>query len=150
MLQWSCYAAETQYWKNSDKTYMMLGHNNLNADNAFFWREPTGELNCGIIDWGGFGVLSIGHKLWWVLNCADHGEVANNLDAYIESFCSGYREYGGPELDHSVLKMQIMITVFENTNFMVAAVPNCFKMCAQKEWATIEDRRDRRISGNIH
>jgi len=150
MLKWSAYGAETQYWKNSNPDYMALGHNNLNADNAYFWRDVDGGLKCGVIDWGGFGTLSMGHKIWWVLNCADHDEVAANLSDYIAAFCESYESYGAVKLDQEVLRMQVMITVMENVNFMVAAVPNCFKMCAQKEWATIKDRRDPRIAGNIH
>jgi len=28
-------------------------HPNLNADNAYFWRNADGEMDCGLIDWGG-------------------------------------------------------------------------------------------------
>lgn len=39
MMTWSAYSNEIQYWLHSDLSYVSLGHNNLNSDNAYFWRN---------------------------------------------------------------------------------------------------------------
>jgi len=43
----------------------------------------------------------------------------------------------------------MFLTALDNLSFMVAAVPNCIKQCPVKEWATIEDRHDPRVAGDI-
>lgn len=149
MMTLSAYMSEFQYWKCSVPDYIALGHQNLNTDNAYFWRDDDGVLDCGVFDWGGFGVSCIGHKMWWSFNCADFDQVRDNLDDYIEGFKDTYHEYGGPLVDSEQMRMRVLITSMENMMFMVAAVPNCFKMCPTKEWATIMDVHDPRVANNI-
>lgn len=149
MMTWNAYSAEIEYWKHCDPKYVAVGHMNLNSDNAYFWRDEDGKLDCGVFDWGGFGKSSLGHKVWWCFNCADFDHFHDNLDAYIDAFIETYAAEGGFELDKEVVRKQILLTSLGNTMFMVKAVPNCFKMVSQKDFATIKDRHDPRIADNI-
>merc|ERR1712039_294665 len=149
MMTWSAYSAELQYWLHSDMDYVALGHNNLNADNAYFWRDAAGKLDCGIIDWGGFGSGPLGHKMWWSFNCSDFDQFQSHIDEYIGNFIAAYHESGGRQLDKDLFKKHVLVTSLGNVMFMVRAVPDCLKMCSVKEWATIKDRHDPRIAGNI-
>merc|ERR1712014_264448 len=47
------------------------------------------------------------------------------------------------------VRQQVIITGLENWMQMIGAIPNCMKMCAAKEWATIKDRHDPRIADNV-
>mmetsp|Transcript_25303 Transcript_25303/g.57517 ORF Transcript_25303/g.57517 Transcript_25303/m.57517 type:complete len:671 (+) Transcript_25303:38-2050(+) len=145
----SAYTTEVMYFKHSHADYVALGHQNLNADNAYFWRDEQGALQCGVFDWGGFGTFSLGHKIWWTINCADFDHVSVNLSTYVDMFVAEYHASGGPRIDPERLMHAIFLTSFENALFMVAAVPNCHKMCQLKEWETIRNRSDPRISENI-
>lgn len=149
LMKWNAYRQEIEFWKNCDPNYVALGHMNMNADNAYFWRDHDGKLDCGVIDWGGFAVNSVGHKLWWCINCADFGHVRAHLSDYVDIFIATYREWGGPELDKEVLTMMILLTALGNVNFMVAAVPNCYTMCSMEEFASITDRNDPRVAENV-
>jgi len=149
MMKLSAYNAEIEYWKHSDPDYIAFGHQNLNMDNAFFWRDAEGNLDCGIFDFGGFGSASLPHRVWWGLNCAEFDQIKNNLAEYIDGFNTMYSDFGGPKLNKDVMRMAIIITALQNTMFMVAAVPNCLTMCPLKEWETIQDRHDLRISSNV-
>jgi len=106
-------------------------------------------LDCGVIDFGGFGVLNLGHKLYWILNCSEFENIRDNLDDYVALFVSVYHEWGGPQLDPNIVRQHIFLTALANTNQMSQAIPNCFKMCPPKEWETIKDRHDPRVAGNI-
>mmetsp|Transcript_12955 Transcript_12955/g.40419 ORF Transcript_12955/g.40419 Transcript_12955/m.40419 type:complete len:662 (+) Transcript_12955:133-2118(+) len=150
MLTWSAYQGEIEYFKIVSPDYVALGHNNLNVDNAYFWRDEQGVLDCGVIDWGGFGVSNLGHKIYWILNCSDFEHIEANLTAYIEVFIAAYHEHGGPLLDAELVRMHIFLTAIANLSQMMQAIPNCFSMCAAKEWETIKDRHDPRISENIN
>lgn len=150
MMTWSAYFNELNYWMHSDPDYVALGHANLNADNAYFWRDEAGQLDCGIIDWGGFAAGPLGHKMWWCFNCADFDNIQESLDKYINVFIEVYQEHGGPKLDKQRFKTQVLLASLGNTMFMVRAVPDCFKMCDRKQWPTIMERSDPRVADNIN
>jgi len=149
MLLWNVYAMELEYYKCSNLDYVALGHVNLNIDNAYFWRDDAGTLDCGVIDWGGFGVSSVGRKVYWILNCSDFENIRDNLDDYMDAFITSYRESGGPQLDPDVFRADVYLTALANLSQMCAAIPNSIKMCKESEWETIKDRYDPRIAGNI-
>jgi len=149
MLKYQAYLSEINYFKEHNPDYVALGHMNLNMDNAYFWRDESGNLDCGLLDWGGFSSNSIPHKLYWELNCAEFEDIAENLDEYINAFVEEYQRCGGPWLDHDTVRTGIVLTSFQNLYFMVESVPNCLRQCPEKEWATIQDRYDPRISANV-
>jgi hypothetical protein len=143
------YVAEVQYWKHADLAYVALAHQNLNVDNAYFWRDDQGRLEGGIFDWGGMGSESLGHKLWWWLYCADYEMLQGNTDGLIDLFVSIYHESGGPKLEAAELKRMFIITAMQQLMMLCSAVPQIIRMCPAKEWATISDRWDPRIANNI-
>mmetsp|Transcript_59363 Transcript_59363/g.133752 ORF Transcript_59363/g.133752 Transcript_59363/m.133752 type:complete len:667 (-) Transcript_59363:79-2079(-) len=149
MLTWCAYSGEVEYYKCSTWEYVAVGHNNLNIDNAYFWRDAEGNLDCGIIDWGGFGQSCLGHKIYWCLNCSDFENIKENLDDFVDVFVEAYSRCGGPSLDRAVVLMHIHLTSISNCSQMMQAIPNCMKMCSAKEWETITDKHDPRIAGNI-
>jgi len=87
--------------------------------------------------------------MYWELNCAEFEDIQANLDEYIDSFIEMYQRNGGPRLDHNAVKTGIVLTSFQNLYFMVESVPNCIRQCPAKEWATIQDRHDPRVSSNV-
>ncbi|CAE8716304.1 unnamed protein product [Polarella glacialis] len=149
MMTLSAYSREIEFWKHQNLDYVALGHANLNVDNAYFWRDEAGTLDCGVLDWGGFGASCLGHKIWWYLNCAEFDQLKSNMNHYISTFIATYHECGGPLLDSDVVEMMVKLTCLSNLMFMVAAVPDCLRQCQQKEWGTVKDRHDPRISENV-
>jgi len=145
----SAYTAEINYWKYSDYDYVALGHMNLNVDNAYFWRDEKGQLDCGVFDWGMMGTGCMGHKLWWWMYCRDFDPWKRNMANDLKTFCDNYAAAGGPTLDKKKLEQMIMVTAMEQMHGLVAAVPQIYKMCPKKEWPTIKDRYDPRIGENV-
>merc|ERR1712032_1024829 len=150
MLLVSAYRAEINYWKHANWDYVALGHNNLNVDNCYFWRNDMDELDVGVFDFGGFGVGSLSHKLWWCIYAEDFDCLHANIIDYIDTFIFEYQRYGGPSLDRQEMYRQTLITCMECCWNMVNGVPNCVKMVGGvKEFASIKDKYDPRIAGNI-
>jgi hypothetical protein len=145
----NAYSAETAYWRHSDQDYISLTHNNLNVDNAFFWRNEEGEMELGVLDWGSTGQRSLGFKMWWWLYCSDFDVLTEKMDDYLQCFVDTYAEYGGPVLDKAKLKNHFIITAMEQMQGLCAAVPQIFRMCPKKQWPDIKDRYDSRIGLNI-
>lgn len=42
------------YYQTNDSNFVSAMHVNLQADNAYFWRDEYGDMDCGVLDWGGF------------------------------------------------------------------------------------------------
>mmetsp|Transcript_79528 Transcript_79528/g.170462 ORF Transcript_79528/g.170462 Transcript_79528/m.170462 type:complete len:725 (+) Transcript_79528:70-2244(+) len=144
------YAGEISFWKHKDQAYIAFSHPNMNVDNAFWWRDEDNELNCGILDWGGAGIFSLGHRLWWWLYCSEFEVFRDNIDIWIQVFCDSYEEYGGPKLDALRMKMMIFITAFEQLIGLCAAIPEMYKMCGKGTWQFIQTRYDMRIADNVN
>jgi hypothetical protein len=149
MMTLSAYTAEVNYWKYSDYDYVALGHMNLNVDNAYFWRDEAGKLDCGVFDWGNMGTGCMGHKLWWWMYCREFDPWKRNMASDLKTYCDSYTASGGPSLDKKKLEQMIIITAMEQLHGLIAAVPQIFKMCPKKEWPNIKDRYDPRIGENV-
>merc|ERR1711988_479311 len=98
MMKVNAYTAEMNYWMHMNHDYTALGHMNLNVDNAYFWRDTDGQLDCGVFDWGGMGSSSYGGKLWWWYYCMDYDVFAKSITKFLETFCEDYQAAGGPAL----------------------------------------------------
>eukprot|EP00930_Biecheleria_cincta_P017401 TRINITY_DN1384_c0_g1_i1.p1 TRINITY_DN1384_c0_g1~~TRINITY_DN1384_c0_g1_i1.p1 ORF type:complete len:866 (+),score=156.45 TRINITY_DN1384_c0_g1_i1:333-2600(+) len=149
MMTFSAYTREIDYWKHRKPDYIALGHSNLNVDNAYYWRDTEGRLECGVLDWGGFGSACVGHKLYWYINCAEWENNKANLRFYCDTFVKTYQDEGGPQIDSELLEKHIKLTCLGNLMTMVSAVPDCLRQLPEKEWETIKNERDPRITANL-
>merc|ERR1719203_412655 len=95
----NAYNCELNYWMHMNNDITALGHMNLNVDNAYFWRDDDGVLDCGVFDWGGMGSSSYGSKLWWWYYCMDFEVFKKHLSKMLDAFCKEYRASGGPSVD---------------------------------------------------
>ncbi len=75
-----------------------LCHWNAHIDNCWFWRDETGELHCGLIDWGRVGQITFGCALWGGLSAAHHDIWDKHLDELLALFAQEYRAHGGPQI----------------------------------------------------
>eukprot|EP00442_Polarella_glacialis_P045907 CAMPEP_0115150436 /NCGR_PEP_ID=MMETSP0227-20121206/65045_1 /TAXON_ID=89957 /ORGANISM="Polarella glacialis, Strain CCMP 1383" /LENGTH=621 /DNA_ID=CAMNT_0002560815 /DNA_START=66 /DNA_END=1931 /DNA_ORIENTATION=- len=150
MMKLNAYSAEMNYWCHSDTDYIALTHNNLNVDNAYFWRTEDGNLDLGVFDWGGMGSKSLGFKMWWWLYCIEFDVLAPNMDRFLDCLVDSYSEFGGPKLDKEVLRMMFVLTALQQMFGLLSAIPSIYKMCPKKEFTSIKDRFDPRVGENIH
>jgi hypothetical protein len=91
--------------------YIALCHWNANVDNAWFWRDADNALHCGLMDWGCAGQMNVAMALWGAMSGAETELWDNHLDELLLLFADEIRRCGGPELDLSELRRQIMLYV---------------------------------------
>mmetsp|Transcript_78920 Transcript_78920/g.203279 ORF Transcript_78920/g.203279 Transcript_78920/m.203279 type:complete len:150 (+) Transcript_78920:3-452(+) len=91
----------------------------------------------------------LGYKLWLWLYCGDHDVLTVHLDGYLTCLVDTYQEYGGPALDKEVIRVHFVLTALEQMFGLISAVPQIYRMCPKKEFATIKDRWDPRVGENI-
>ena len=90
--------ATIQRFLQGDPRMIALCHWNAHIDNCWFWRDRSGELHCGLIDWGRVGQITFGSALWGGLSAAHHDIWDHHLEELLTLFCTEYAGHGGPPI----------------------------------------------------
>jgi hypothetical protein len=93
----------------SQPDYIALIHWNANIDNAWFWRDEAGQLQCGLLDWGSVNQMNIGLALWGALSAAETSMWNDHLDMLLALFTAEFGNAGGPGLNIEELKRQMFL-----------------------------------------
>lgn len=87
---------EIQRYLTGNPDMIALCHWNAHIDNCFFSRRPDGALDCGLIDWGRVGQITLGAVLWGGLSAAHHAIWDDHIDELVALFAAEYHAHGGP------------------------------------------------------
>jgi hypothetical protein len=124
-----------------------LCHWNANIDNAWFWRDADGELECGLMDWGRVGQMSIALALFGALSAAEIELWDEHLDELLALFASEFQRCGGPSLDVPQLRTHLLLSVALMGLAWLLDAPALIQ--AQiPDLSSMENRRDPRFSAN--
>jgi hypothetical protein len=88
-----------------------LCHWNANVDNAWFWRGETGELECGLMDWGRVNQMNVALAIWGCMSAAETEIWDDHLDELLQLFVAEFEKAGGPALEVAELKLNIALFV---------------------------------------
>jgi len=131
----------------SDADYIAYVHPNANIDNAYWWRDDAGTLQCGLIDFGGYSCATVTAHLATGLFSAEAEVIENHMDAIYQSFIDGCAAMGGPVYDLSELRLRMELELAVAATFMPGSVPMVYKYIKAGEWASIKDRHDPKVAG---
>ncbi len=87
--------------------FIALNHFNAHIDNAWFWRDAGGELQCGLLDWQRARQMNVAYALWGGLCGASLEIWDHHLDELLELFIAEYAAHGGPALDKAELVLNL-------------------------------------------
>ncbi|MBW8784107.1 MAG: hypothetical protein JF593_05640 [Novosphingobium sp.] len=90
---------------HADPDLIALCHWNTNLDNAWFWRDAGGQLQCGLLDWGMVRQMNVAYGLWGGLSAADPTMLEQHLDELLVLFAAELAVNGGPRLELSELRL---------------------------------------------
>ncbi|MET0546576.1 MAG: hypothetical protein ABWZ40_09715, partial [Caulobacterales bacterium] len=96
---------------NKDPRYIALCHWNGNIDNAWFWRNPDGALEVGLLDWGSVGQLNVAQSVYGMTCAAETKFLAAHEDDLIRAFLAEYERSGGPRLDRAEFQQHYNLCV---------------------------------------
>jgi len=99
--------AKIRRFLQSNPDLIALCHWNANIDNAWFWREPSGGLACGLMDWGRAGQMNLAFSLWGCLSGAGLQIWDRHLDDLLTLFTNELHENGGPRLEIAELMLHL-------------------------------------------
>jgi hypothetical protein len=133
---------------HADPDFVALCHWNANVDNAWFWRpEGEGELDCGLLDWGGVTQMSVAFALYGALSAADPQVWNDHLDELLALFVAEYRRAGGPALDPAELKLHLQLfTALMGLAWLLDAPP--IIQAQVPDLGAVASRFDPRLSDN--
>jgi hypothetical protein len=96
---------------HADPRFIALTHWNSNIDNAWFWRDETGVLWCGLLDWGMVRQMNLAYGLWGGLSAADRAMLEAHLDPLLAGFANRLAAHGGPSLPLDRLGLHFDLSV---------------------------------------
>ncbi|KUI30028.1 hypothetical protein [Mycobacterium sp. GA-2829] len=104
-------AREDAIWRalHDAKDHIALCHWNANVDNAWFWRDGDGVLQCGLMDWGCVSQLNLSMALWGALCAAETPLWDTEFDGLLTLFCTEMTAAGGPEPDPALLRSHLLL-----------------------------------------
>merc|ERR1711920_367660 len=91
------YQTEIQLYSSLFPQMMALQHTNLQSDNAFYWRD--GEMDCGIIDWGGLGCRTIIPACLGSITSAEGDVLYQHEEGFFRCFRDEFHRESGIKLD---------------------------------------------------
>lgn len=131
----------------ADPDFIALCHWNANVDNAWFWRDEGGELQCGLMDWGRVGRMNVALALWGAFSAAEPAMLEEHLDALLALFVAEYRARGGPALDVATLALHLESFVATMGLAWLMDAPALIEAWVP-ELDTIQSRHDPRLRQN--
>jgi Phosphotransferase enzyme family len=124
-----------------------LCHWNANVDNAWFWRNAHGELECGLLDWGHVSQMNVAMALWGALSGAEPDLWDGHLDALLALFAAEFRSCGGSTLDVEELKLHLhLYAAMMGLAWLMDAPP--LIQAQIPDLADVESRLDPRLRAN--
>jgi hypothetical protein len=132
---------------HSQPDFIALCHWNANIDNAWFWRNAEGELECGLLDWGHVSQMNVAMALWGCLSGTETALLENHLDALLALFVAKFQRCGGPAVDVEELKLHLHLYIATMGLAWLMDAPALIQ-AKIPDLAAIADRFDPRFSTN--
>ena len=133
--------ATIQRFLQSDPRMIALCHWNSHIDNCWFWTDESGDLHCGLTDWGRVGQITFGSALWGGLSAAHHDVWDRHLEELLALFVAEYTGHGGPRITVAELLFHLRLHVAAMGVARVLAFPETI-MFRLPECADIEGPLD--------
>lgn len=94
-----------------DPRFVALTHWNTHIDNAWFWRDDEGKLQCGLLDWGMVRPMNFAIGLWGGLSGATPEFLDRHLDELLALFARELQANGGPAIATAELRLRFDLSV---------------------------------------
>jgi len=135
----------------ADKNLIGLTHQNMNIDNAFFWRDENGKLESGFIDWGRFRQENYVTGLINGFTCCDLPSMLHGRDReLLQNFCEEFAKHHRPGVvtferlwEHYMVNWCIQCLFLVNLADM--GIYPSWEHTQPECWATIRDYKDPRV-----
>jgi hypothetical protein len=132
---------------NGKPELIALCHWNANVDNAWFWRNAGGELECGLLDWGNAGQMNVAMALWGAMSAAELDLWDHHSGELLALFAAEFTREGGPTLDLAELKLHLQLYIITMGLAWMVDMPALLE-AQTPDLASARSRFDPRIRAN--
>lgn len=95
----------------ADPDFVALAHWNTNIDNAWFFRDDAGALQCGLLDWGMVRQMNVMLALWGGLSLAQPTMLQTHLPELMEHYAEEIAAHGGARLEPERMALHFDLAV---------------------------------------
>eukprot|EP00933_Yihiella_yeosuensis_P080568 TRINITY_DN94018_c0_g1_i1.p1 TRINITY_DN94018_c0_g1~~TRINITY_DN94018_c0_g1_i1.p1 ORF type:complete len:403 (-),score=65.02 TRINITY_DN94018_c0_g1_i1:204-1349(-) len=123
-----------------------MQHQNLQSDNAYFWRNAHDEMDCGIIDWGGCAPAKLTAALLGSLTSAE-GEVLHmHEEGFIRCFRDEFYKESGIWLDLNEMVRQWHLNYcMYMMSHAIQIEQEIFRLVPRSQWGSIQSLHDPKV-----
>lgn len=145
----SKYCCEMSAYSLLVPEYWTLAHPNAQIDNAFYWRAESGEMECGLLDWGAtnHGSIPIVIGNGWM--GAEPEVMAEHEERLVQVFLDEYEKVTGVRFDFDDLIMHIKLAQASVLFGCCANVGTLLRIIKRGDWKDVKDRYDPKINENF-
>jgi hypothetical protein len=129
---------------NSAEDFIALCHWNCNPDNAWFWRDASGVLQVGLLDWGNVSQLNIARAFWGMACTAELEFLDRHRHELMQDFVRYYREAGGPRITVEEFEFQYRLSCAADALLWMCDAPAIIETHLPN-FAEMSGRHDQRL-----
>merc|ERR1712187_528690 len=129
--------------------YYSLLHPNAQVDNAFYWKNAAGEVQCGLLDFGGVYSGSIPNCLGNGWMGAEPEVMEEHEEKLVQIFVDEYAKATGFRFDCKDIHTGLKLAQGNVLYGCGANIGMCLRTYKRDEWATIKGREDPRVDANF-
>jgi len=125
-----------------------LQHPNLQADNGFFWRNASGGMDCGLIDWGGASPKHFVQVLNGCLSGCEGSVLDEHEDGFLQCFIDEYYKECGIKLDFSEVRRQWWLSFAASMSYQATQIEmEIYREVPREQWAGVTSIDDPKFIG---
>lgn len=133
----------------SDPNFFAFAHANLNIDNAFWWRDASGALDAGVIDWAMCGVKEVTMSIDFCLFSAGWEVMEHHQAKLLQAFSEAYAAAGGPTLPLEELSIRFDMALALSLAGQLGVPPQLYRGIKSGEWPSVKSMKDdERVDGD--
>ena len=133
---------------NDQPDLISFCHLNTNVDNAWFWPDAGGDLQVGLLDWGGVGQMHLATAFYGLICSAETDFLRAHRNELILLVGEEYRRWGGPSASTEGLVESVKLACGLMGLAWMMDAPALVRS-SLPDYRTIESRFDAKLQSNF-
>lgn len=128
--------------------FVALQHVNLQSDNAYYWYSLEGDMDAGIIDWGGAAPANVCTTLRGSITSAEGHVLDEHEEGLLRCFIDEYYKECGVLLDFDEFQRQWLLSYcayIQEMGFNIEMT--IFRETPREMWKDIRSKWDHKVVG---
>lgn len=143
------YIMEIGFYSSMMPEYFSLAHPNAQIDNAFFWRDHSGEIMAGLTDFGSMSHVQMPNMLQGGWCGAEPEHMDEHEEKLTRCFLDEYEKAGGGKLDFETFFNTLKINQAMTFCGCCANLGGVYRIMPKAEWKNIKSRFEPKIDNTF-